>query len=274
MTALVLLALAAWTGYAVELHNLRTGRPYEMTAHKCGSAGPVCFSHDGRRLAVAGDRTVTVFDLATRRARLRLSGQVGPDGGQLATGSTDTTAIVWDLSGREWSRYATRRPNRADWDSLSSAVPEEAWRTMARLVCRPREAVALLHRHLRPARGKGLTDAAVGRLIGQLGSDDFETRHGAEMALRDAVAGHEAQLLRALRKATDLEVKLRLRRILVDVSAWPGPELLRPRRALEVLERLGTPEARKLLRVLAAGNADARLTLEARATLKRLERKP
>jgi hypothetical protein len=39
-----------------------------------------------------------------------------------------------------------------------------------------------------------------------------------------------------------------------------------------VLERLGTPEARRLLQALARGHPGARLTLAAAATLKRLER--
>jgi hypothetical protein len=39
-----------------------------------------------------------------------------------------------------------------------------------------------------------------------------------------------------------------------------------------VLELIGTPDARDLLRELAAGGADARLTREASAALKRTER--
>ncbi len=41
-------------------------------------------------------------------------------------------------------------------------------------------------------------------------------------------------------------------------------------RALEALERIGTSEARELCAILANGSADAPLTREARATLKRL----
>jgi hypothetical protein len=48
--------------------------------------------------------------------------------------------------------------------------------------------------------------------------------------------------------------------------------MLRPTRALEVLERLGTPEARRLLHQLAKGNPSARLTSDAADVLKRLER--
>jgi hypothetical protein len=50
-------------------------------------------------------------------------------------------------------------------------------------------------------------------------------------------------------------------------------ERLREMRALEVLEGLGTPEARKLLEALAGGTADAVLTQEAKAALQRLTRR-
>jgi WD40 repeat protein len=271
-----------WFGGVVAFRDLQTGRQGGLIAHKNCSCGPMCFSPDGRLLAVGGGGGATVAEVATGRIRLRLSGHAGPvqalafspDGTRLATGSADATAIVWDLTGREWSRSATRRPGRADWDGLNRPSAEEAWGSMARLVCHPREAVALLRRHLRPAPGKGLTDAVVARLISQLGSDDFERRQAAEMALRVAATGHATQLLRVLQKGGDLEVKMRLRRILQHVPAWPDPELLRPVRAVEVLERLGTAEARKFLRELSGGNAEARLTREAKAALKRLEKSP
>jgi hypothetical protein len=48
------------------------------------------------------------------------------------------------------------------------------------------------------------------------------------------------------------------------------PEDLRHIRAVEVLEGLGTPEARNLLEELAKGAADATLTREAKASLRRL----
>ena len=50
-------------------------------------------------------------------------------------------------------------------------------------------------------------------------------------------------------------------------------EEVRTIRALELLEQLGTPEARTLLQTLAKGAPNADLTREAKAILDRLERR-
>src|SRR2546422_803983 len=48
-------------------------------------------------------------------------------------------------------------------------------------------------------------------------------------------------------------------------------ETMRGLRAVEVLERIGTPDAKAMLQTLAAGTPEARLTVEAQSSLKRLE---
>jgi hypothetical protein len=66
---------------------------------------------------------------------------------------------------------------------------------------------------------------------------------------------------------------MRIVKILTKVEELgPSPEDLRAARALEVLEHLGTADARALLRALAGGSPGARLTGEARAALQRLGR--
>src|SRR5262249_28782096 len=80
-----------------------------------------------------------------------------------------------------------------------------------------------------------------------------------------------------LRKALDDKQSLEVRRRLEDLLAHgpkplPTGEALRQMRALEVLEMIGTPEARQVLGALARGAPGARMTQEASAALERLAR--
>ena len=61
---------------------------------------------------------------------------------------------------------------------------------------------------------------------------------------------------------------------LLEMIDGPGYSAgrLRELRAVEALERMATPEARRVLGGLAAGVTDARLTQEAKAALDRLDR--
>jgi hypothetical protein len=68
------------------------------------------------------------------------------------------------------------------------------------------------------------------------------------------------------------EVRRRVEMLVVRLEQLvpPGPRL-RALGALEVLEAIGTPEARKVLEGLAQGAPEARLTQEAKASLLRLD---
>lgn len=83
----------------------------------------------------------------------------------------------------------------------------------------------------------------------------------AKPALRKALAGKPS-----------LEMRRRVEPIVKNLESWPASSsaALRDWRALEVLEHLGTPEARRLLRQLADGVPEAGLTREAKAVLQRL----
>ena len=52
--------------------------------------------------------------------------------------------------------------------------------------------------------------------------------------------------------------------------SWAAAKARQPLRAIEMLERIGTAEARQLLAVLAEGAPAARLTREAKLALDRL----
>jgi hypothetical protein len=109
------------------------------------------------------------------------------------------------------------------------------------------------------------------RLLAQLDSDQFEERETAADALEELgdLAGPTLGAVLAGRPSA--EVRRRVDSLLGKLDALPsGPRRLREIRAVEVLERAGTPEARRLLERFAAGAPAARLTREANAALERL----
>ena len=77
-------------------------------------------------------------------------------------------------------------------------------------------------------------------------------------------------LLRRALKEPDLETRLRVQNILSKLRS-PSGRALQALRAVEVLERIATPDARRLLARLARGEPQARLTREATASSQRLK---
>ncbi|MBX9579936.1 MAG: hypothetical protein K2X87_06470, partial [Gemmataceae bacterium] len=114
---------------------------------------------------------------------------------------------------------------------------------------------------------------AVADLIDRLGGPDFADREAAEKSV-EAVADTARVELRAAVAGAGPEVRRRLGAVLERTD--PGHPLagdrLRAVRAVEVLERVGSAEARRVLDGLAAGAPGARLTDEARAAVGRLGR--
>jgi len=85
----------------------------------------------------------------------------------------------------------------------------------------------------------------------------------------------EPRLRRAMDKGASLELRRRLQAILeTPRSLVPPAETVRRLRAVAVLERISTTEARALLRELAKGEPGDRLTRAAVAALARLVARP
>jgi hypothetical protein len=98
--------------------------------------------------------------------------------------------------------------------------------------------------------------------------------------VRDAAArelfaigeGAEPALRHVLSAKPSLEVQRRVEQLMSRLPSYPinSPERLRTIRAIQVLERLGTADARRLLGELTVGAAEALLTHEARRAMNRL----
>ena len=116
------------------------------------------------------------------RARV-VSLDFSPDGARLISGSHDTTALIWDLTGLADEKDAkTLTPERltALWDDLADADAGKAWRAVWRLAADPAASVPFLQKHLRPAEVDAKRIAA---LLAALDGDDFEEREKASRGL-------------------------------------------------------------------------------------------
>jgi HEAT repeat protein len=117
-------------------------------------------------------------------------------------------------------------------------------------------------------------------LIADLDSNEFAKRDQATKGLVRLQEAAEAPLLEVLKGDPPLELRRRVEAILLNLHAarmkpppLPPGEELRAVRAVEVLERIGTPEARGLLARLAKGAPYVLLTREAQASLGRVGRR-
>jgi hypothetical protein len=112
------------------------------------------------------------------------------------------------------------------------------------------------------------------RLVADLDSDQFATREKAMREL-ESLGVEAAPILReALAGQPSVEVRRRAEELL-DKAARPflSGEQLQTWRAVELLERIGTPQAQDVLRGLATGRAEAWLTHAAKGSLERLGRR-
>src|SRR5262249_3136060 len=115
-----------------------------------------------------------------------------------------------------------------------------------------------------------LDQARFSQLVADLDHDEFAVREKATQELESLGDLVVSALGKALEDRPSLEVRRRIENVL---QKWDDPpplgEKLREVRAIEVLEYIGTLDARKLLAELAQGVDSARLTKDAKAALAR-----
>ena len=110
------------------------------------------------------------------------------------------------------------------------------------------------------------------KLIAALDADDFEVRQKAVRELEDLGEGVADVLRRTKEHGASVEAARRAAELLAKLEAAEvTPQQLRELRAVRILEISGTPEARQVLRRLADGAPEARLSVAAKAALQRLE---
>jgi WD40 repeat protein len=246
-----------------------------------GDIRAMVISPDGKTAAAAVHDTILLWELASGAERGRFTGHrewirslaFSPNGRLLASGCLDYTACVWDLTGicpdGQWLPHPVKRDEvERLWIDLGNRDGVRAYRAMWRLAASGPSTVAFLARQVRPV--SAVEQERLTRLIADLDSDRFETREHASVELRGLSEQAEPALRKALAARPSLEASRQLRSLLERVENRTfSAEQLHALRAIEVLEHIGSPEARQVLRTLAEGAPAAMLTREAKAALER-----
>jgi WD40 repeat protein len=238
------------------------------------------FSPDDRLLAIAAGSVVDVYEAATGELRCKLEAHKGvvsaiafsPDGKSLASGSSDSKILLWNLRGHDAAaRSLTSQELEVVWSDLARGSGQQVHHAIQRLVSSPEQAIKLFHKRLLPPKQITLDPDHIHKLIVDLGHEKFSVRNKAQMELESLGPSVAGALRQAQKKAVGLEISLRIERLLKESArAAVSPEALRKRRAIEVLELIGSPGATELLGQQTPGYARDRVAADARASLKRI----
>jgi RNA polymerase sigma factor (sigma-70 family) len=236
------------------------------------------FAPDGCTLAAARvDHTLQIFDAVSGEELLRRTGCPGPvsslafspDGKLLATGLRDSSILLWQMPAPGTLRAITdAKQLEQGWSALAGDDARAAGAAVWQLAATPRQVVPMLRQRLRPVSPPPADE--VRRLLADLDSTEFDKREAATKALAALGDPVVPMLVQAQKEASSPEKRRRIADLLPTSEIIRSPELLRQVRAVEILEHIGTAEARQVLQTLADGMPDARLTREARASLQRL----
>lgn len=265
----------------IHLWEPATGRLLRQWNTKTEWISHLAFAHDGRTL-VAGhnDGSVHLWEAATGKERACFQGHrsgvravaISRDGRYLASGGEDTTILVWDAAAGASSDVALSAEQlRSLWDDLNAGDAGRAYRAMWRMALAPERALPFLTEHLRPiASLDAPRRKQFDRLLADLEDDAFAVREKAEKELAKMGPWIAPALRKVLEGKPSLEARRRIETVLEKITAVGSAERLQTLRALEAIEHMNTPQARRLLEALANGAPHAWLTEEARAICKRL----
>jgi WD40 repeat protein len=270
--------------HGITLLQVTDGKP--VFHINTGPIGRFVFSLDGRMLATAHADSLRLWEVATGKELFRIRRPEGfhdiewnafvkclsfmPSGKALATGLGDSTVLVWDLTPPVRSKkILDREALMSLWEDLSGEPPA-AYRAVWMLAESPDSVVPFLKDRLRPAAE---TDPKlVQKLLADLDSDVFAVRKTAVEELTKLGERVAPALHQAMERRPSLEVRRQVKMLLDAQRSIPSPASLRTLRAIQVLERIDSAEARHILQAIATG-ALVRETREAQEALARMAAK-
>jgi hypothetical protein len=193
------------------------------------------------------------------------------DGKKLVSLGWEGAALVWQVPQRARPAPVDLTTKQLEdlWAKLAGDDCPAAYAAHWELAASPGPTVAFLKERLKPLPNADPKQVAEFRAA--LDSAKFAVRQKATSDLVKMGPLAEPLLRRMLEGNPTLELRRRVEALLAPLDdPVRGKERLRTVRALEVLERIGSSEARDLLQSLAEGAPGAWLTRQAQAAVKRL----
>jgi WD40 repeat protein len=273
----------------IHLWELTTGQErLRIQANEAGwgrGLAQIGFSSDSRTLITARyDGILQLWDVVTGKELFHHNGSdstvaamaLSPDGKVLATGHLDSTILIWDLrNAKKPENLIVGKPDKEKvegwWADLAGADAARAYRAIWCLAGVSSRALPLLQARVRPAEPVSADDAK--SLIADLDNKEFEKREAASRRLAELGEQIEPLLEAALKAKPTGEQRRRIEHLSSTIHTRHSPDQLRSLRAVEILEHIGTSEARQILQSLAKGAPADRLTREAQDSLDRLASK-
>jgi hypothetical protein len=241
-------------------------------------------SPDGRTVAsVTGDGVLRFWDSGSGKALVERAGlprntnalAFAPDGRTLATAGPEPGATLWDVPGLAAEGRFAPKEVTADtlpelWKDLAGDDAPRAWQAILTLASSPKESLSFVKKQLQPAAAPDAKQVA--RWIADLDAEQFQDREKATEELVHAGKSAEDAIRKALANKPTAEARQRLDFVLSKLGGTLGPSLeeVRASRVIELLEQIGTAEARLTLEGIAKG-ADSRMSGEAHSALDRLK---
>jgi WD40 repeat protein len=270
----------------ISLWEVATGNELLRLKAKHTYARALALSPDGKLLTLEDDRgNVLVNDLRTGKWLQPLKGHItwvhslaySPDCRLLASGGEDGTVLLWETARilkreEQAGKKLSRTELESLWSDLAGVDARKAHLSTWAMVACGQQAVKFIGNELRPAAP--VDRERVAKLLGDLDSESFTVRDKASRELEKFGELVESALRREYKTNRSAEVRKRAKELIDKLDARLSPRRLRIFRAVTVLERLDSPDARKLLKEWAGGEPDAWLTQEAKVALERLDKRP